>query len=183
MSLAGYRRADDHSDSLPQPEVLGAGEGDRDDRHTGLDREVCEPLVKREQLTLGLAVAALGKDRHRAAQLQAAIYVAVQRLVTRSLADDWHVAAGGAHQPPLELAGDQDRRVGQEVQPGLDREEVEEGELVEPVQMVGDDDVVAPARPGDVLAALHLESETQAQQGHADQADETVREVGARTYR
>jgi hypothetical protein len=69
------------------------------------------------------------------------------------------------------------------VEARLDGKQEQEGELVEPVQVVGDDDVVAAMRAGDVLAALYVELEADSQQRDADEADDPVRDVGARTYR
>jgi hypothetical protein len=63
------------------------------------------------------------------------------------------------------------------VEARLRREEVEESELVQPVEVVGDDHVVARTR--DVGPALDLEAEAKAQQRDADEADEPVREVRA----
>jgi hypothetical protein len=62
------------------------------------------------------------------------------------------------------------------MKPWLDRKQEQQGELVEPVQVIGDQDVVAP--PDDVLATFHLEPEAQMEERYGDQADEPVREIG-----
>jgi hypothetical protein len=69
------------------------------------------------------------------------------------------------------------------VEARLDGKQEQEGELVEPVQVVGDDDVVAAMRARDVLAAFPVELEADSEQRDADEADDPVRDVGARTYR
>src|SRR5258706_7350038 len=68
-------------DPLAQPDVLGAREGDGNDRHAGLDREMCEPLLEGHQLALLRSVVALGKDRHRAADLERPVNMLEKRLV------------------------------------------------------------------------------------------------------
>src|SRR2546430_3586712 len=93
-----------------------------------------ESLVKRHQLALLGPVVAFGKDGHRAAKLEASIHVAVQGPVAVALADDRYVTPCGPDEPPLELAGDEDRRVGQEVEVRLDREKGGKGGRVEPGQ-------------------------------------------------
>src|SRR6266851_442102 len=177
----GQRLADHHPDGLAKPKVFGSREGDRDHRDARLDREVRKPLVKRKHLALGRAVVALGEDCHRPAHLQASVDVPKQCRVAMALAHHGHVAPGGADEPPLKFARDQDGRVGQEVQPRLDRHQEQEGELVQPVQVVGDDDVVT--RAGDVLAALDIETEADAEERDADKTDDPVRDAGARADR
>ena len=98
------------------------------------------------------------------------------------LAHDRHVATGGPHEPPLELASHEHRRVGQEMEARLEGKEQQEGELVQPVQVVGDDDVVAAPRPRDVLSALDVELEAEPEQGDPDHAHDPIRNVGARPY-
>src|SRR5579859_3924091 len=61
----------------------------------------------------------------------------------------------------------------------LDRKEQQQRELVGPVEVVGDDDVVGSALVRDVLAPVHLEPERQPQQGDRQQPDQPVRHVGA----
>ncbi len=67
------------------------------------------------------------------------------------------------------------------MEPRLNRKEVEERELVQPVEVVGDDNVVAGSR--DVLPPLHVEPKAQAQQRHPDQPDQPVWDVGPATDR
>ena len=108
--------------------------------------------------------------------------MAKQGRVTVPLAHDWHIPAGGTDEPPLEATRHEDRRIGEKVQPWLDREEHQQGELVKPVQVIGDDDVVAAARPRNVLTTPDVEAEAQPQQRDPEHAHEAVSEVGARTY-
>src|SRR5712691_7296251 len=136
-----------------------------------------------EQLAFLRPVIALGEDRHGPSDLEAAVDVLEERFVAVALADDRHVAASRPYEPPLELARHQQRGVGEEVESRLDGKQEQESELVEPVQVVGDDDVVAAVGAGDVLAALDLELEGEPEQGDADEADDAVRDVGARSYR
>src|SRR2546430_7560405 len=65
------------------------------------------------------------------------------------------------------------------MEPWLERQQKEQDELVQPVQVVGDDDVVARAR--NVRAALDIEAEAQPKQGNSDHTHQAIRKVGART--
>ena len=105
-----------------------------------------------------------------------------QGRVAVAAAHDGYVTAGGANQEPLELASHEHGRVGQEVQARLDREQQQQGELVGPVQVVGDDYVVGAVLAGDVLPAMDLEVEREAKQRDADEPDEPVGDGGARPY-
>src|SRR6266567_1518894 len=142
--LAGSRDrlADEHLQRLAEPHILGARKPDRYDRHACLDREMSEALVERNELALGRPVLAFRKNRDRAADFQAAVDVLVEPPVAVAAPRHRHVAAAVAHDEPLELARHEQRRVGKKVQTRLDRKEQEEQELIGPVQMVGDDDVV-----------------------------------------
>jgi len=94
--------------------------------------------------------------------LETAVDVVVEGGVAMSLTDDGHVSPSGPDEPPLESALHQAGRIGEKVKPGLDREEHEEGELVQPVEVVGDHDVVARMR--DVLMTFDLEPEEESEQ-------------------
>ena len=80
----------------------------------------------------------------------------------------------------MHLAGDQDGGVGQEVEARLDREEHQERELVQPIEVVGDDHVVAGAR--NVAQPFHLETETETHERDGDHPHDSIRHVGLRAY-
>ena len=132
-----------------------------------------EALLEGHELALGGPVVALGEQRHRAADLERAIHVVKEGAVAVAIAIDRDEAAGVANDEPLDFARDQDRRVSEEVDAGLEREEQEQRELVEPVEVVGDEHVVARTR--DVLLAPDVESEHQAEERDAEQPDQSIR--------
>ncbi len=133
-----------------------------------------EAFLEREELAFGRPVGAFGKDPHRAADLEGAVDVVEQRLVAVALADDGHESAGVPNDEPLDLARDQERGIGQKVDPGFDRKQHQQRELVQPVEVVGDDDVVA--RPRDVLLACHLEPEDEPHDRNGHQPDGAIGE-------
>jgi hypothetical protein len=63
------------------------------------------------------------------------------------------------------------------VQTGLDRKEKEERELVQPVQVVGDDDVVAGVRK--VFATFDPEPKGEPEQRDAEEPDQAIGHVRA----
>src|SRR5260370_38157158 len=168
------RLSDHNLDPLAEPQVFGARERDGNDRHAGLERERREPLREGQQLAPLRSVIALGKDRHRAADLERPAHMPEKRLVSVSLANDRHEAAGLPDDPPLHLARDQDGWVCKEVDARLNRKQEEERELVQPVEVVGDDNVVAGMR--DVLLPHHVEAEDEPQQWHPDEPDRAASE-------
>src|SRR6266566_6287709 len=177
MALRQEPLADNHPDPLPKPELLRAREGDRHDRDLRLDRKMGESLLEGQELAFLGAVVALGEDGDGAPQLEASVDVVEEGLVAMALANDGYVTARGADDPPLELAGHEDRGVGQEMESRFNRKEQQDGEFVQPVQVVADDDVVAGSF-GDIFAAFHLEAKAEPQEGTSDQPDCAIREVG-----
>src|SRR5260370_41111221 len=175
------RLSDPDLDPLAQPQVFRARERDGNDRHAGLDREMREPLLEGHQLALLRAVIARGKDRDRAADLDRPVHMPEKRLVSVALANDRHEAAGLPDDPPLHLARDQDRGVGKEMNARLHRKEDEQRELVQPVEVVGDDDIVARVR--DVLFPHPVEAEDEPQQWHPDEPDRAVSARRLAAYR
>src|ERR1700737_3557014 len=92
--------------------------------------------------------------------------------VAMALADDGDAAAGVPDAEPLDLSGDKERRVGQEVDSRLDRKQQQDGELVQPVEVVGDNDVVAG--PRNVLPPRDVEAEYEVQQRDPDEPHQPV---------
>src|SRR5258708_5998956 len=131
-----------------------------------------EALLEGQELALFRSVVGFRKDRHGSPNLQAAIHVVKQGLVAVTFANDGDVATRVPDQPPLELARHQVFWVGEKVQARLDRKQQQERELVEPVEVVGDDYVCA--RTWGVLAAFGLELEAEPSERH-DSAEVPVR--------
>src|SRR5260370_16722978 len=69
------RLADHDLDPFAKPQVLRAGERDRDHRHAGLDREMGKPFLERQELALGRSVSALRKDPDGPAHLEGPVDV------------------------------------------------------------------------------------------------------------
>src|ERR1700687_181502 len=136
-----------------------------------------ESLLEGQKVALFRSIVRLGEDRDCSPDFQGVIHVVKQGFVAMAVAHDRHIAARGPDQPPLDLARHEERWVGQEMKPRLERKQKQEGELVEPVQVVGDDYVVARAL-WDVLATLDLELKAQPKERNADQADDPIGKVG-----
>src|ERR1700730_11047267 len=77
---------------------------------------------------------------------------------------------------PLEFAGHENRCIAEEVHSRLGGEFGEDGKRVEPVQVVGDQHVVAAS--GNAPAALNRNAEERMQHGHRPQAQQAIRQRG-----
>jgi len=131
---------------------------------------------ERHDLAFRRPVVPLGKDGHHAAALQASIGVMKQDDVRARLSVHWDESAGALDDRPLQLVGDEQRRVTEEMDPRLDRKGCQDGERVEPVEMVCDQDIGAVG--WNSLAALHVEPKQDMQQRDHRQLQESKKGSG-----
>src|ERR1700737_1937387 len=140
-----------------------------------------ETFLERQELALCGSVVAFWEDRDGSPHLEAAVHVVKQRVVAMALAHNGDVAPCRSDQPPLEFACNEVLGVGKEMHAGLDGKKQQQSELVEPVEVIADDDVIA--RLGDVLATLDLNAKAQPEEWDCDHADDSIRNVRAATDR
>src|SRR5712691_10696637 len=136
-----------------------------------------EALVKGNKLALGGPVLALREDRDGAADLQAPVDMLVEPPVAVAAPHHRHVAAAVPDDKPLELASNEQRRVREKVQAWLDWEQQQEQELVGPVQVVGDDDVVGAPFLGDVFGSLDLDAKREPHDRHGKEPHDAIRDA------
>src|SRR6202023_2309270 len=92
------------------------------------------------------------------------------------LAIDRDVAADALDERPLDFAGHEHGGVAQEVNAGFGREGGQDGERIQPVEMVGDQHVGATSR--NPFAALDPDSKQRMEQGHSPKSYRSICEGG-----
>lgn len=112
--------------------------------------EMGEALFEGLKAALGLSVMTLRVEGDGATTLQAAVDMLEERRVVVKAPVDGDIAANRPDDGPLDAMRHEHRGVAQEVDPWLARKAGKDGEGVEPVEVVGDDQV-SPS-PGNVLA-------------------------------
>ena len=100
-------------------------------------------FLEREQRTLCWPEIGLGEERYRAAELEAVVNVVVEGAVAVLPSIDRNQATGGPDQRPEERLPHHPGGVGEEVEPGLYREEDREGDRVLRAQGLADHDLGA----------------------------------------
>src|SRR5438132_1138609 len=129
-----------------------------------------EALLEGHDLALSLTVVSLRVEGDHPAALQTSVHVLKEDAIGTRLAVHRDKTADTLHERPLDLPRDQQRGVAEEVNSRLSRKGREDGKRIEPVQVVGDQDVGAVRR--NVLATFHPDPEEHMQEWYDGQLEE-----------
>src|ERR1700682_3393911 len=131
-----------------------------------------EALFERHYLAFVRTIVAFRIQGEDPTPLQALVRVVEEHGVRVGLTVDRDEPADTLDHGPLEFARDQDGRIAKKMHAGFDRKGRKDCEGVEPVQVVGDQHVVAFG--GNALAALNGDAEERTQQGYGPQAQRAI---------
>src|SRR6266550_5413434 len=129
-----------------------------------------EALLEGHDLAFRRPVVSLRVEGDHASALQASIHVLEEDGIGARLAVDGDIAGDALDERPLDSPRGEDRCVAEKVNPGLRGEGRENGKRIEPVQVVGDQHVVAVRR--NVLATVDLDSEQHVKEWNERQLEE-----------